>query len=507
MAGNGWNWKAIGAWSAALALTVATGCGDTSTTPPPAAPVENDAPPAEAAPTPEGEAAEAPEPAPAGEETGALPAGGSELTLVKATALAASAIAAAKDPQEVGDANLGAIGDRDYLWQPADESKIVDEPYTIEPPAGLPTPFPGINIPLANPMTKGKVELGKLLYFDPRLSLDGTVSCATCHNPEKGWTDNLPTSIGIEGQVGGRNAPTVLNTIYGRTMFWDGRAPSLEAQSQGPPQNPIEMGGQTYKQIVDRFRGIPEYQERFAKVFGTEVTLDGMAKAIAAFERAAALSGNSRYDKYNEGDLEALTESEKRGLVLFGLDLRPDDEFEANVEKKKANCTACHAGANFTDENFHNLGVGWDEATKTFKDLGRWAEVPIGAKMDKDLGAFKTPTLRDISKTAPYMHDGSEATLEEVMAYYNKGGNPNPYLSGDMKPLNLTEQEIADVVAFMKALDGEPRPVEVPKLPAGPDGTAPDARDALTPPGPKATTANADVRFNVLHGFAAGAGR
>src|SRR5262249_37690304 len=151
-----------------------------------------------------------------------------------------------------------------------------------------------------NPMTRSKVELGKQLYFDPRVSNDGTVSCATCHNPEKGWTDDLPVSVGILGQKGTRSAPTVLNTAYGRRMLWDGRAPSLEGQAQGPIQNKIEMGDQSYKEIVERLRGIPGYREQFKKVFGTDVTLDGMAKAIAAFERTA-LTGNSPYDRYNGG--------------------------------------------------------------------------------------------------------------------------------------------------------------------------------------------------------------
>ena len=160
---------------------------------------------------------------------------------------------------------------------------------------------PKIYVPAANPITKGKYELGRQLYFDPRVSLDGTVSCATCHNPAKGWTDSMPVSIGIDGQAGSRSAPTVLNTAYGKTMFWDGRAPSLEGQAQGPVQNPIEMGKQSYKEIIERLRKIPGYREQFQKVFGTTVTLDGMAKAIATFERVAALSGNSKYDKYKDG--------------------------------------------------------------------------------------------------------------------------------------------------------------------------------------------------------------
>jgi cytochrome c peroxidase len=372
----------------------------------------------------------------------------------------------------------------DYLWQLARQAPQ-DEPLTVEVPKGLPPLTPGAVVPNSNPITKGKAELGKQLYFDPRISKDGTVACATCHNPDKGWTDQARVSLGIRGQAGGRSAPTVLNTVYGKTMFWDGRAPSLEGQSQGPPLNPIEMGNDDFKELVERLRAIPGYQEQFLKVFGTDVTVDGIAKAIATFERVAALSGNAPYDKYQGGELTALSESQKRGMVLFGLRLHPDDEFDvSSVPLKKANCTSCHVGFNFTDEQFHNLGVGWDETKKEFKDVGRWAIAPIGAKSDVDLGAFKTPTCRDLSRTAPYMHDGSEQTLRDVVVYYNKGGKPNPALDKDMKPLNLTESEIDDVVAFMKSLDGEVKTIELPKLPPGADGVAPDPAKALTPPAP-----------------------
>jgi cytochrome c peroxidase len=367
-----------------------------------------------------------------------------------------------------------------------DASKISDEPYEIEVPAGLP-PVASL-IPASNPMTKGKVELGKQLYFDQRISKDATISCASCHDPAKGWTDNMKTSSGIDGQLGGRNAPTVLNTVYGRTMFWDGRAPSLEGQAQGPIQNSIEMGDQSYKQIVQRLRGISGYREQFLKVFGTDVTLDGMAKAIAAFERTA-LTGNSAYDTYGTYNpdepktadaLKALTESQKRGMVLFGLRLNEDDPVKVDASLlKKANCTACHAGANFSDEMFHNIGVGADEKTGKLADIGRWEISPIGSKNSTEKGAFKTPTVRDITRTGPYMHDGSEKTLEQVVEYYNKGGNKNPYLDADMKPLNLTDQEKADLVEFMKALTGKTTLVALPTLPKGPDGKSPNPQDAL----------------------------
>ena len=382
-----------------------------------------------------------------------------------------------------------------FLVLEPDEKAIHDEPYEIVVPAGLP-PVASV-IPAYNPMTKGKVELGKQLYFDQRVSKDSTVSCASCHDPAKGWTDNSKTSTGIKGQVGGRNAPTVLNTVYGRTMFWDGRAPSLEGQAQGPIQNKIEMGDQSYKEIIERLRGISGYREQFLKVFGTDVTLDGMAKAIAAFERTA-LSGNSAYDKYNTGDPEkpetfkALTEGQKRGMVLFGLRLNDEDPFKVDAALlKKANCTACHAGSNFTDEQFHNLGVGFDEKTG-LADLGRWEISPIGAKSKAEKGAFKTPTIRDITRTGPYMHDGSEKTLAEIVEFYNKGGNKNPNLDADMKPLNLTDSEKADLVEFMKALTGEVITVALPTLPVGPDGKSPNPQEALGPP-PKTAWELGDV--------------
>ena len=374
----------------------------------------------------------------------------------------------------------------DYLWQIPNPSLIKDQPLSVDVPKGLQNLL--AYTPPSNPLTKGKVELGKQLYFEPRVSLDGTVSCATCHNPDKGWTDNLKTSVGIDGQVGARNAPTVLNTVYGKTMFWDGRAPSLEGQSQGPPQNPIEMGNQSYKQIIARLRGISGYKEQFANVFGTDVTLDGFAKAIAAFERVAALSGNSTFDQYNSGELNALTESQKRGMILFGMRLNPDDEFKTTVTLKKADCTSCHGGFNFTDEQFHNLGIGWKESEKSFADIGRYVIDAVGSKNVANMGSFKTPTLRDIEKTAPYMHDGSIRTLEESVEHYNKGGNPNPYLDKDIKKLNLSDAEKADVVAFMKSLTGERIAFKMPVLPAGPDGKSPNPGAALAAPTPLMTS-------------------
>ena len=379
-----------------------------------------------------------------------------------------------------------------YLWLPADVKLVKDEPMEVAVPNGLPALI--ARVPASNPMTKAKVELGKQLYFDQRISKNGTVSCATCHNPEKAWTDNEPTSAGIDGQRGGRNSPTVLNTAYQAVQFWDGRAPSLEAQAQGPVQNKIEMGDQSYKEIIERLRTIPGYVEQFKTVFGTDVTLDGMAKAIASFERTA-LSGNSPYDKYTKAnsddapkDLKALSESAKRGMILFGLTLNPDDDYKSDVVRKKANCTSCHIGFNFTDDKYHNLGVGFHGDTGKFDDLGRFVIAPVGAKDSTDVAAFKTPTLRDIARTFPYMHDGSQKTLEDVVNHYDKGGNANPHLDKDMVPLKLTDQEKKDVVEFMKALTGEEIKVTLPKLPPGADGSAPDPAEGLKIPTKKVAT-------------------
>lgn len=493
----------------ALPLLIVVGCGqpapitsDVNATPPatpPEArpgstskfePIEVKAteakPEAEAKPTPEAKSTPETKPTPEAKPAEAKPAEAPKAAVNSAAAALVATVATqlVESVKEAGPAAQNTP--MPYLWLPADSSLIKDEPVTITPPNGLPSL--AARVPAANPLTKGKIELGKQLYFDPRVSKNGTVSCATCHNPAKGWTDNEPTSAGIDGQRGGRSAPTVLNTAYQPLQFWDGRAPSLEAQAQGPVQNPIEMGGQTYQEIIERLREIPGYVDQFKAVFGTDVTLDGFAKAIASFERTA-LSGNSAYDKYvkansddNAADLKALSDSAKRGMVLFGLRLNPDDEFKTDVVLKKANCTSCHIGFNFTDDKYHNLGIGFDSKDNKFADLGRFVIEPVGGKDLASTGAFKTPTVRDITKTFPYMHDGSLKTLEEVVEHYNKGGTPNPTLDKDMVVLKLTDQEKKDVVEFMKALDGDAKPVALPTLPPGKDGKTPDPAEALKLP-------------------------
>jgi len=300
-----------------------------------------------------------------------------------------------------------------------------------------------MEIPEDNPTTPQKVALGKLLYFDPRLSKDGAVSCATCHNPQQGWTDQAPVSTGIDGQKGTRNAPTVLNAAFMYFQFWDGRAPSLEEQAKGPVENPIEMGN-THEGAVQNIQAIEGYRPYFREAFGDEeVTIDRIAKAIASFERTV-LSGNSAWDRFTKlKDKSALSASAQRGLVLF---------------EGKARCTQCHVGFTLSDSDFHNIGVGMDQENP---DLGRF-EV---TKLEKDKGTFKTPALRDLLRTAPYMHDGSMTTLEEVIAFYNQGGEPNPWLDAKMQALNLTEEEEKDLLEFLKSLEGDWTPIDPPDLP------------------------------------------
>lgn len=309
-------------------------------------------------------------------------------------------------------------------------------PYPV--PLGLKAP----DVPADNPVTDAKVDLGKRLYFDKRLSRDGTVSCATCHAPEKGWSDQARVSTGIKGQKGGVSAPTVLNSAYMEFQFWDGRAPSLEEQAKGPIENPLEMGF-THAEAVALLRTIKGYAPLFKKAFGDEgIDIDRVAKAIATFERTV-LTGNSPYDRWQAGDKKAMSESAVRGHHVF---------------HGKGNCAICHDGFNFSNSDFHNIGVGM---TAEKPNLGRFAQT----NDPNHTGAFKTPTLRNLKHTAPYMHDGSEATLEAVVDYYDRGGAANPHLDGRMKPLKLTPQEKKDLVAFMDALNGDPVAVKFPKMP------------------------------------------
>lgn len=314
-------------------------------------------------------------------------------------------------------------------------------PYPLQAPPGLDADFAKW-IPADNPLTVAKVELGKKLYFDPRLSVDGTVSCATCHNPTFGFSNGVQFSPGHKGQLGDRNSPTVINRLYSTVQFWDGRAASLEEQALGPIQNPVEMAN-TLEGMIANLDKIPGYKAEFKKAFGTEeITPDRVAKAIASFERTL-LSANSPFDRFQEGETNAIPESAKRGFMVF---------------MGKGACNECHPAPLFTDEQFHNIGVGMDRENP---DLGRFKVT----NQEKDKGAFKTPTLRDITETYPYLHDGSANTLREVVELYDRGGTPNPWLDAEIKPLKLTGQEEADLVQFLKTLTCTPIKIEEPVLP------------------------------------------
>ena len=342
------------------------------------------------------------------------------------------------------------------------------------PPLGLP-PVP---IPEDNPQTPDKIALGEKLFNDKRFSSTGEVSCSTCHDPEKGLTDSpLKVSEGItkggKKLTGTRNAPTVANAVYFTHQFWDGRSPSLEDQALHPPVNPVEMGLPNHQPILDVVRTDPDYVKAFNEVFGKsgeQVTMAEVTKAIAAFERTQVF-GNSAFDRYfYGGESTALTDQQKRGLVLF---------------RNQGRCVACHrieqTQALFTDNRFHNIGVGINRIQNDVPELaGKFleakstlAEVDVKVLTDArtselgrfavsrgfdDLGSFKTPTLRNVAVTAPYMHDGSVATLRDAVVHYNNGGvtnegDPvNDFLSGGIRPLKLTDDQIEDLVAFMEAL-------------------------------------------------------
>jgi cytochrome c peroxidase len=316
------------------------------------------------------------------------------------------------------------------------------------PAKRLPEParLPPVPVPADNPMTDPKIRLGMQLYFDPRLSADETISCATCHAPATGWANHHRTDTGIRGQVGTRNSGSIIDSAYMKYQFWDGRAASLEEQALGPIHNPIEMG-ETLENVVRKLQAIPGYRAEFERVFASPVTTDGIAKAIAAFERTI-VSGPSPYDRFIAGERGAMSPAAQRGMTLFN---------------GKAHCSTCHPGPVFSDQSFHNIGVGMNAAKP---DLGREAI----SKDPRDRGRFKTPGLRNVAQTHPYMHDGSEATLMEVVLIYDRGGVPNPNLDPLIVPLGLTEREREDLVAFLESLTG---PVPIVRAPALPPEAAP----------------------------------
>ena len=301
-------------------------------------------------------------------------------------------------------------------------------PWRPQIPPGLDLYMP---VPEDNPLTAEKVGLGRRLFFDPILSRDYTLACASCHDPRRAFTDGLRLAVGVEGRSGTRNAPVIVNRAYGQAQFLDGRAASLEEQALMPIENPNEFD-MTLEEAVARLQNHSDYPAQFEAAFGREPNADDLGRALASYVRTI-LSGDAPIDRYMNGEREALSEEARQGLRLF---------------RGKANCTTCHLGPTFTDEEFHNTGIAW-RAGK-LADPGRFAVTG----QEEDRGAFKTPTLREVTRTAPYMHDGSLETLEEVIEFYDGGGRANPHLDPELTPLRLTEEEKQALVAFLRALTG-----------------------------------------------------
>ena len=318
-----------------------------------------------------------------------------------------------------------------WIATPAANAQSATE-YKLKIPFGLEET--AVVIPADNPLTNEKVELGRLLVFDKRLSQDNTIACMSCHLAKFAFTDGKPVSTGIRGQKGGRSAPASFNRVFSSAQFWDGRAATLEDQSIGPFTNPIEHGFANYDVMRAKMMKIAGYRKLFKQAFGEDnITIDNVGKAIASFQRTI-LSGNSPADRFDQGQEEgAIPAAAQHGLILF---------------REKARCTKCHSGFNFTDEKFHNLGLGWDDNKV---DLGRY----MVTKIPEDIGAFKTPTLREIARSGPYTHDGRFKTLEEVVNFYNQGGVKNPHQDPLIIPLDLTDQEKSDLVQFLHTLNGE----------------------------------------------------
>lgn len=296
-----------------------------------------------------------------------------------------------------------------------------------------------IPFPADNPYQAEKAALGKMLFFDPRVSINQNISCATCHNPSFGWEQALPKAVGAKNTELGRHNPTILNVAWGDKYFWDGRAASLEEQALGPIQSDVEMN-MPLDVLIERIQSIQGYHPYFKRVFKDgAINAENIAKAIATFERTV-VSGPAPFDHWVEGDEDAISESAKRGFAIFN---------------GKGNCAACHSGWNFTDNQFHDIGL-------MTEDIGRFAVDPSS---EKNRYAFKTPSLRNISHRAPFMHNGSVPTLDAVIIHYLAGGVPRPSRSDDMKPIPFTADEMADLKAFLLTLQGEDQPMSLPSLP------------------------------------------
>lgn len=317
--------------------------------------------------------------------------------------------------------------------EPENEVKIDQE---LEEAKAKFEPLGEIPVPADNPMTDEKVELGKTLYFDPRLSGNNVQSCMSCHAPGAGFGDGMAKFIGFEGFNGPRNSPTIINSGYYPTNFWDGRAGSLEEQALGPIQSEAEMN-QSLDELVIELNGVPTYVEQFNTIFNDQISADNIAKAIAAFERTIVIA-DTAFDRYLQGDEDAISADAKDGMKLFA---------------GKAGCISCHAGPLLSDYSYHNLGMSGDD--------GRFG---VTGK-EEDKGKFRTAGLRGVAHTAPFMHDGSLETLKDVVMYYNEGGGDHGNKSVLVKPLNLTDKEINSLVAFLDSLSGELPVIETPEIP------------------------------------------
>ena len=288
----------------------------------------------------------------------------------------------------------------------------------------------GRSLPDDNALTEARVALGRRLFFDPVLSGDRSTACASCHDPAQSFATNEQFAIGVAGARGSRNSPSLINRVYGKSFFWDGRAATLEDQALKPIANKIEMAS-SVDEVIARLDADASYVHQFRQAFDDEVTANNLAKALAGFQRTL-LSGDSRADRFQAGDASALTPDERVGLWIF---------------ESRGGCWKCHLGRNYTDELHHNTGVSW---SKQPQDLGRFQVT----RQERDRGRFKTPTLRDVARTAPYMHDGSIATLRDVVVFYNRGGGKNSHRDKLIKPLDLNDKEIDLLVAFLKSLTG-----------------------------------------------------
>lgn len=333
-------------------------------------------------------------------------------------------------------------------------------------PLGLPADTWEYYVPRNNPMTAAKVELGRKLFFDARLSADGKVSCATCHDPKLGFTDGKSLAEGVGGKTGVRNSPTLLNIMFIPNQFWDGRAGSLEEQALQPLINPLEMGNVSHEQVVARLRALAEYRVEFQSIFGGEATIARTGQAIAAYERTL-VAADSAFDRFMAGDANAVNDSAKRGFALF---------------RGKARCSRCHTFSDampfFTDFSYHNTGVAANhpnfdtlareafavadtDSAKTVID--RLAQQDGGHELGRllisyqvfDIGAYRTPSLRNVALTAPYFHDGSARRLADVVRFYNEGGKANLNREWELAPLSLTADEQNDLVAFLETLTGQ----------------------------------------------------